>query len=137
MKEFAVRWRISKFFHAVGWIIVLFLLNVFQTVKCYCRDNDNTFKYELEVCVDTEDCKGVDQYGENISSISFLLTLSNTTGKGYAAYYTGCDRVHLPALAISRGAGAYHSCTFQPCAKAVKNTSQDKCAHGYPEYGNT
>ena len=37
MKEFAVRWRISKFFHAVGWIIVLFLLNVFQTVKCYCR----------------------------------------------------------------------------------------------------
>ena len=65
MKEFAVRWRISKFFHAVGWIIVLFLLNVFQTVKCYCRDNDDTFKYELEVCVDTEDCKGVDQYGEN------------------------------------------------------------------------
>lgn len=45
--------------------LFLFLLNVFQTVKCYCRDNDNTFKYELEVCVDTEDCKGVDQYGEN------------------------------------------------------------------------
>ncbi len=65
MKEFAVRWRISKFFHAVGWIIVLFLLNVFQTVKCYCRDNDDTFKYELEVCVDTKDSQGVDQYGEN------------------------------------------------------------------------
>ena len=35
----------------------LFFLNIFQTVKRYCYENNNTGEYKLEVCINTKDRK--------------------------------------------------------------------------------
>lgn len=43
----------------------LFLLNVFQTVKCYCYEDDDTGEYELKVRIDTKDRKRIGQSGED------------------------------------------------------------------------
>ena len=51
--------------------------------------------------------------------------------KGYAANHHGCNCVHLPALAVSGGAGTHHSCAFQPGTESVKDTCQNECSHGY------
>ena len=45
--------------------LFLFLLNVFQTVKCYCYEDDDTGEYELEVRIDTKDRKRICKCGED------------------------------------------------------------------------
>ena len=43
---------------------ILLLLYILQTVKGYSRDDDDTFKYKLKVCINTKNCKGINQYGK-------------------------------------------------------------------------
>lgn len=45
--------------------LFLFLLNVFQTVKCYCHKDDNSGEYELQVCIDTKDGQGISKCGKD------------------------------------------------------------------------
>src|SRR5699024_9556938 len=61
----------------------------------------------------------------------------DTTGKGYAAYYAGCNGVCFPALSICCRTRTYHTDTFQPGAESVKNTCQNECAYSYCKYRNT
>lgn len=51
--------RHKKRLPAAGSLSVksLFLLNIFQTVKCYCNKDDDTGEDKLKVCVNTKDRK--------------------------------------------------------------------------------
>ena len=57
------------------------LLDVFQAVKRDSRQNDDTFKDELQVCIDTEDGQGIGQCGEDQHTDHNTGDLTDTTGK--------------------------------------------------------
>ena len=118
-------------------LISLFFLYIFQTVKGYgCQDND-TFKDELKVCINTQNRQRVGQRGKDQYTRYNSGNLTDTTGKGNTANYAGCDGIHIPSLSISCTAGTNHTVTFQPGAEAIQDTCQDKCSHRYFEYRNT
>ena len=76
----------------------LFFLNVFQTVKRYCYQNDNTGEYELQVRIDTQDRQRVGQSGEDQHTDNNSGDLTDTTGKGYAANYAGCTSIFMERI---------------------------------------
>ena len=47
-----------------GNVIRLFFLDIFETVKCYCHQNDDTGKYKLKVRINSKDCQRIGKGGE-------------------------------------------------------------------------
>ena len=61
--------------------VSLFFLYIFQTVKCYgCQDND-TFEDELKVSINTKNCQCVCQGGKDQHTGYNSGDLTDTTGK--------------------------------------------------------
>ena len=76
-------------------LISLFFLYIFQTVKGYgCQDND-TFKDELKVCINTQNRQRVGQRGKDQYTRYNSGNLTDTTDEGDAADDAGRNGIAL------------------------------------------
>ena len=60
----------------------LFFLYIFQTVKCYSCQNNDTFEDELKVGINTQNRQGICQGGKDQYTGYNSGDLTDTTGKG-------------------------------------------------------
>ena len=65
----------------------LFFLYIFQTVKCYSCQNNDTFEDELKVGINTQNRQGICQGGKDQYTGYNSGDLTDTTGKGYTTNY--------------------------------------------------